>query len=361
MKILIIDDQKLVLITLKRFLVNLGYFVKTADNMSEGIIVYDTYKPDLVITDIDMPVIPNSSFEIKCLDYIKKKSGLEIIKHIRIIKKKATPIMVLSGNENAKMISKASLLGADDYMVKPLSLDEIALRLEKLLGICMHQQHLKGGAIIEKTCIGIVVPFDSNSNTTDFNQISDFLDLNCNVHVCLVGPTNNVQRLSYLQKIQETEKQRISILNFEDDVTKIQAIRLGMLHLEQLHQFESIGYMDGNSLQLSHFKKLMDNITKASSPGIAVASQEKLSCRLFGFDMQRFIRHQKSMFLKQRTAYADLPVGMAAFNTKFVTPIFTKLFKSESKMETEIIERIKEVLKQEGKIDLVSQCLISNA
>lgn len=134
MKILIIDDQELVLLTLEKYLNDLGYLVIKANNMADGIAMYNEYQPDLVITDVDMPVVANSSFEFKSLDFIKKKSGLEIIKYIRVLKKETTPVMVLSGNRQIEVISKALSLGADDYVIKPVSLDIISKRVENLIG-----------------------------------------------------------------------------------------------------------------------------------------------------------------------------------------------------------------------------------
>lgn len=359
MKILLIDDQKLVLLTVCKYLVCLGHTVKKATNMSDGIIIYDKFRPDLVITDIDMPVIPNSNFELKFLDYIKMRAGLEIIKHIRSIKKESTPVVVLSGNSNAEMIQEAFNLGANEYLVKPLTLKEMGFCLDKVLGNKTSKIHTDTG-VIAKTCVGIVIPFGINSFAAAHDQLIDFMRCNSNVHLYLVGCTNTAQLAPLSQKIPFDCKQRISILNFDDDLSKVQAIRLGMLHLELQRQFEYIVYMDGNSVQLTNFEKCMQKVTHATSSGIIVAAREKFSCRLFGFDMQRFMRQQRLKHLLKNTPPSDFPVGMAAFNTKFVAPIFTRIFKSESKLESEIIERIKEVFKQDGNNDLINNFIIYN-
>ncbi len=357
MKILLIDDQKLILLRVCKYLVSFGHTVKKVTNMSDGIKIYDDFKPDLVITDIDMPVIPNSNFELRFLDYIKMRAGLEIIKYIRSIKKESTPVVVLSGNNNAKMIQEAFDLGANEYLVKPLTLKEMGTCLDKVLGNKSSEIHIDLG-VIEKTCVGIVIPFGTNSFAAAHDQLIDFIVRNNNVQVYLVGCANTAKLAAFSKRIPFDHKQRISVLNFDKELTKSQAIQLGMLHLENLHQFECIAYMDGNSLQLTEFKKVMQNITHSTSLGIAIAAREKLSCSLFGFDMQRFIRQQRLKHILKNTPPSDFPAGMAAFNTKLVAPIFTKIFKSESKLETEVIERIKEVLKKEGKSNLINNCFI---
>ena len=88
MKVLAIDDQQLVLLPLKKRLTELGYEVKTETNALKGLKLYDCFKPDLIIVDVNMPEI----------------SGLEIVNHIRNQKNNQTAIMVLSGDTNDNTI-----------------------------------------------------------------------------------------------------------------------------------------------------------------------------------------------------------------------------------------------------------------
>ena len=61
MKILIIDDQQLVLLSLEKALTDLGYEVISADNVIDAINKYDSVQPNLVIVDINMEAEDNSS------------------------------------------------------------------------------------------------------------------------------------------------------------------------------------------------------------------------------------------------------------------------------------------------------------
>jgi DNA-binding response OmpR family regulator len=88
MKVLAIDDQQLVLLPLQKRLLNLGYNVKIETNASKGLELFNSFSPDLVIVDINMPEV----------------SGLEVVKHIRYVKASQTPIMILSGNEKSHTI-----------------------------------------------------------------------------------------------------------------------------------------------------------------------------------------------------------------------------------------------------------------
>ena len=98
MKILAIDDQQLVLLPLQKGLCNLGYDVKIETNARQGLSQFDTFQPDLVIVDINMPIV----------------SGLDVVKYIRNSKQKETPIMVLSGNTADETITEGFDLGIND-------------------------------------------------------------------------------------------------------------------------------------------------------------------------------------------------------------------------------------------------------
>lgn len=116
MKVLAIDDEQLVLLPLQKKLEDLGFQVRTTTDASEGIGIYDRYKPDLIIVDINMPDI----------------SGIDFINHIRIKKSSSTPIIVLSGNTNQDIVTKAFELGVNDYIKKPMCLDTISKRIKRL-------------------------------------------------------------------------------------------------------------------------------------------------------------------------------------------------------------------------------------
>jgi len=90
MKVLAIDDQQLVLLPLQKRLVELGYEVKIETDAVKGLELYESFNPDLVIVDINMPGV----------------SGLEVVRHIRISKNSATKIMVLSGNTQDEIITE---------------------------------------------------------------------------------------------------------------------------------------------------------------------------------------------------------------------------------------------------------------
>ena len=117
MKILGADDQPIILKSLKHKLEEVGFEVFGAIDGQQAIDFFNAHKPDLAILDLNMP----------------EKSGFEVIKHIRTIMKSEIPIIIMSGNDEEKTILEAFNLGADDYIEKPVGLNEVAVRVKRLL------------------------------------------------------------------------------------------------------------------------------------------------------------------------------------------------------------------------------------
>ena len=119
--VLIVDDAKIMRITIRKILEQLGHHVSgEADSGYSAIAQYKHLKPDFVTMDITMPA------EQGILD------GIEAVQHIIEFDKDAKIVMITSHGEQDKVI-KAIQNGASNYMLKPLQaekLEEIISKLE---------------------------------------------------------------------------------------------------------------------------------------------------------------------------------------------------------------------------------------
>ncbi len=114
-RILLVDDESSVRITVRRGLEALGYDVEVATDGLEGVRQVERWHPDVVLMDLAMP----------------KMTGLTAIEHIRTWSE--VPIIVLSvmGEEADKV--RALGVGADDYLTKPFGLQELNARIRVAL------------------------------------------------------------------------------------------------------------------------------------------------------------------------------------------------------------------------------------
>ena len=114
-KILIVEDDRNLLDTLKYNLGKEGYDVVTAEDGAEALDIARKEKPDLIILDIMLP----------------KMSGFEVCRILR--KEMSVPILMLTAkvDETDKIVGLE--IGADDYMTKPFSLRELLARVRAML------------------------------------------------------------------------------------------------------------------------------------------------------------------------------------------------------------------------------------
>lgn len=116
MKILIAEDDAMMMASIKYQLKKEGYYVSTANNGREAMAAFEKESPDLVVTDIIMPLT----------------SGLEFIGFIRS-SYNHIPVIVLSALDEEDTVIEAFNLGADDFLTKPVKPGELSVRVKRLL------------------------------------------------------------------------------------------------------------------------------------------------------------------------------------------------------------------------------------
>lgn len=109
-KLLIVDDEQDILGLLKDYFEILGYFVITAKNGKQALEKV-TQKPDLILLDINMPDM----------------NGLEVCRLIR--NHISCPIIFLTAKVTEQDRINGLMIGGDDYIVKPFSIDELGARV----------------------------------------------------------------------------------------------------------------------------------------------------------------------------------------------------------------------------------------
>jgi two-component system response regulator TrcR len=115
-KILLIEDELVLAMLIKETLETQGFEVSIGANGMEGWSLFKSKKPDLCIVDVFMP----------------KKDGFSLVKDIREVDQ-LTPIIFLTARTRTEDVLKGLEIGADDYMKKPFSMEELILRIKSLL------------------------------------------------------------------------------------------------------------------------------------------------------------------------------------------------------------------------------------
>ncbi|MBG6063353.1 DNA-binding response OmpR family regulator [Flavobacterium sp. CG_9.1] len=115
--ILVAEDDEMMSKAMEFKLVREGYKVLLCPNGQIALEKIVSENPDLIISDIMMPFV----------------TGLDIVKKVKIELKLNIPIIMLSAVGLEKTVLEAFELGADDFITKPFSPNELSVRVKRLL------------------------------------------------------------------------------------------------------------------------------------------------------------------------------------------------------------------------------------
>lgn len=115
-KLLLVEDEKILAMVLKETFEGLGFMVAIAANGIEAWSLYAQFKPDICVMDIMLP----------------KSDGITLVQQIRLVDIQ-TPIIFLTAKSQTEDVIAGLKAGADDYIKKPFSMEELALRINILV------------------------------------------------------------------------------------------------------------------------------------------------------------------------------------------------------------------------------------
>src|SRR3989442_1754260 len=128
--ILIVDDDRQVREVLHQIFISAGYNCLLASDGREGVEVFTANRPPLVVTDLKMPGM----------------TGMELLQQVRAVDGDAA-VIVLTGAADVKTAIASLKLGAHDFIMKPVNIDELLIATERAL----ERRHPEiGKALIER-------------------------------------------------------------------------------------------------------------------------------------------------------------------------------------------------------------------
>lgn len=115
-KVLLVEDENILASIIKEALETRDFSITIAGNGVEGWTMYHQIKPDLCVIDVMMP----------------RKDGFSLVQDIRQIDPQV-PIIFLTAKTQNEDVLRGFEVGADDYMKKPFSMEELVYRLKSLI------------------------------------------------------------------------------------------------------------------------------------------------------------------------------------------------------------------------------------
>ncbi len=116
-RILLVDDDREIVASLKIALEAQGYQILTAWDGNQALALVEREDPDLVILDMMMP----------------KRSGFLVLEKLRRTRPVPVRIIMITANEGSRHKAYAEMLGVDDYVRKPFPMDRLIASVSRLL------------------------------------------------------------------------------------------------------------------------------------------------------------------------------------------------------------------------------------
>jgi len=118
-RVLVVDDHPALIGLIADVLTQAGYTVISAEDGQAGLAAIEAHQPELVILDLSMPVM----------------SGLQVLRTLRSRPEtQYLPVIVLTGRDGAGDTLDCWMGGADRYLVKPCSMEELLKAVQQMLG-----------------------------------------------------------------------------------------------------------------------------------------------------------------------------------------------------------------------------------
>jgi DNA-binding response OmpR family regulator len=118
-RVLVVDDHPAMIRLIADALTGAGYAVISAEDGQAGLVAVGEHHPDLVILDLSLPVM----------------TGLQVLRALRNqAETQGLPVIVLTGRDGAADTLDCWMGGADRYLVKPCSMEELLEAVRQMLG-----------------------------------------------------------------------------------------------------------------------------------------------------------------------------------------------------------------------------------
>ena len=350
MKILAIDDQPLILKSIQHKLKKAGYEILLSESADDGINKYDNEKPDLIILDLNMP----------------GKNGFAVLDHVRNVKGSETPIVVMSGEDEEEIIVDSFNKGADDYIQKPVGLNELVARINKLLKkpLKKAQQTKSQSAApaktqkLQKNIVGIVIPCYNEENRLKSAKFTQFVEDKLGYHLCFVNDGSTDKTLDVLNEISKGREGYISVYDCAQNGGKAEAVRQGILHLAKDPQIDYFGYLDADlSTNFSDFEDLVQTISNSDFQIIGGSRMARMGADITKEGSRAIISKTVNLIIRRilGMSFNDTQCGAKVMTREIAENMFNDKFLTSWLFDVEIFLRMKKFYGVDSVQDLICE------
>ena len=333
MKILAVDDQPLILKSIEKKLTKAGYELELATGGKEAIDAYESNRPDIIILDLEMP----------------GTNGFTVIEHIRNAKQDDIPIIVMSGNDDENVVVDTFKLGVNDYIEKPVGLNELLARVQRQLQQTIQSKDFKSDAtsqVIQKDLVGVVIPCYNEEERLRTDEFTSFVNGNLGYHLCFVNDGSTDNTLAVLKELSKGREDHISVYDCPQNGGKAEAVRQGVLHLSKDKQLDYIGFLDADlSTNFQDFDDLVQTISGSDFKIVSGSRIARMGADIHKEGARAIISKTINKIIQTILGmpFRDTQCGAKIMTKDVIEEVFQKKFYTKWLFDVEIFLRMKKV------------------
>jgi DNA-binding response OmpR family regulator len=351
MKILAADDQPLILKSISNKLKNAGYDLVFAQDGQETIDKFDSESPDIVIVDLNMPI----------------KDGFEVIEHIRRVKNSTTPIIVMSGADEENTIVRAFNAGADEYIQKPVGLNELLIRIQKLVRQSPSLQHIPLSPVVkeetvsqkvQKNIVAVVIPCYNEESRLKSDTFKEFVHSNLGYHLCFVNDGSKDNTLGVLKELARGLEDHVTVYDCPKNGGKAEAVRQGIQHMIKDPQLDYIGYLDADlSTNFLDFDDLVETISSSNFKIVGGSRIARMGADITKAGSRAIISKTINLIIRRilGMSFQDTQCGAKVMTRDIAELMFKDKFLTSWLFDVEIFMRMKKHFGDEEAIKLICE------
>jgi glycosyltransferase involved in cell wall biosynthesis len=251
---------------------------------------------------------------------------------------------VLSGNTQDDIIIEGFELGINDYMKKPLSLNEICARVKRLIGVPeLLKKVSNSNVMIQQRCVGVVIPCYDEEERLLSKEFTDYIDKNTGYHLCFVNDGSKDNTLNVLKELQKGREDFITIYDCEKNGGKAEAVRLGMLHMAKKEDLDYIGFLDADlSTDLADFDDLVKTIEHSKFKIVSGSRIARMGANITKESAREIVSLTINFIIRKILSmnFKDTQCGAKIFRKEVIGIAFNKKFVTQWIFDVEIFKRM---------------------
>lgn len=232
-KILIVDDDPAVLNLIGRFLTSQGYQIQSAATGQEGLDLFETFCPDLVILDVNLP--DHNGYTL-CAE-MQEQTGVLVL-------------MLTSLDDEADKL-KGFAQGADDYITKPFGISELGARVGALIKRSLRSPISRATSPGASLSVGDLVLDPVGREVRFLEQLVNLTALEFDLLQFLMENSGQVwRRTELIEKVWKGEAQgdsRVVDVHIGQIRKKLEKMSPGFKSAELIQTVRGVGYKLENS------------------------------------------------------------------------------------------------------------------